>query len=588
MTDRPLESENALLIQQYVAEELDEEDARRLWERLEADPTLEDILFRQIMLDRSLREKYDPKRHMPRGHAITHSAFNHCDNSYDLPDPDELSRLAALSPSLPRNESVQNLPASKRKKPLKRTESDRLPILFRPFAFLFSSSRSTYRKEATPHVRGVLLTALVLGLFLTAIYWEFKPAASPKSVPFHATGQVRASVDVRWPEGVEALKPGQSVATDRIRFEEGLLELELKNGIRLALEGPIDFKINSAMRTFCGLGRLSASVPKEGKGFTVSTPFNDVTDLGTEFYLDVKDEKVQTHTITGLVSLGKLPNNTTKDLPEGKAFSIDTQGSMNDFPADASLFQDEKTVQKLFHAVQRRELSDWEKRLLSYRNDPGLVLLFDFEDAGSRIANRSVRPNHGGDGVLRGVRRSTGRWPNKGAVAFQSKGAAIDIRVPGEFQSLTLAASVRIDALDRFVHYLLAGNEGDRGAILWQLGSDGVLILAVRENADVPAVKYSSTPIFSQRHCGAWFHLTTVVDAENRTVSHYLDGKLVNVVTITKPIPIRIDEAGIGNGIRNARSAADCSFRGRIDEFMIFDRALSADEVFTYFNPPTP
>lgn len=64
----------------------------------------------------------------------------------------------------------------------------------------------------------------------------------------------------------------------------------LPNVGTVILEGPAEFKMLDPMRARLNSGRIKMHVTKPtGRGFVVETPYGEVTDLGTEFGLDVSD-----------------------------------------------------------------------------------------------------------------------------------------------------------------------------------------------------------------------------------------------------------------------------------------------------------
>lgn len=80
------------------------------------------------------------------------------------------------------------------------------------------------------------------------------------------------------------------------------------------VEAPTQFNVVSGKRVVLHNGRLSASVPADGVGFTVDTPEAEVVDFGTEFSVDVASETSEVHVFDGLVSNDTLPITTWRHL----------------------------------------------------------------------------------------------------------------------------------------------------------------------------------------------------------------------------------------------------------------------------------
>ncbi|MEM6504881.1 MAG: FecR domain-containing protein [Planctomycetota bacterium] len=92
------------------------------------------------------------------------------------------------------------------------------------------------------------------------------------------------SVDARWRDGrMASLSVPQGLRAGRHDLLEGLVELGLSKGVRVVLEAPATFELTEQNRVVLSNGRLVASVPPSGHGFTVVTPAAQIIDYGTEF-----------------------------------------------------------------------------------------------------------------------------------------------------------------------------------------------------------------------------------------------------------------------------------------------------------------
>src|SRR6059058_2486386 len=68
-----------------------------------------------------------------------------------------------------------------------------------------------------------------------------------------------------------------------------------------------------------------------------------------------------------------------------------------------------------------------------------------------------------------------GRWPDKHALEFRSVSDRVRLSVPGEFESLTLAAWVRVQGLDRQFNSLFMCDGFKAETLHWLIRKDGVL-----------------------------------------------------------------------------------------------------------------
>lgn len=112
-----------------------------------------------------------------------------------------------------------------------------------------------------------------------------------------------------------------------LRFDEGVVEISLNQGVRLVLEGPCECRLESGQRVRLGLGRLFAEVPAAGRGFAVLTPDGEIVDLGTRFGVEVaKERATELHVFDGLVTAA-LDESDAKaiEIRTGKAVALDAR-----------------------------------------------------------------------------------------------------------------------------------------------------------------------------------------------------------------------------------------------------------------------
>ena len=76
---------------------------------------------------------------------------------------------------------------------------------------------------------------------------------------------------------------GQSLAAGEISLLGGAVELTLRNGVVITLEGPADLDLGGEMEAFLHDGNVVVRMPKGTDGFRLKTTTADVLDLGTEF-----------------------------------------------------------------------------------------------------------------------------------------------------------------------------------------------------------------------------------------------------------------------------------------------------------------
>jgi hypothetical protein len=104
------------------------------------------------------------------------------------------------------------------------------------------------------------------------------------------------AVSPRTPLDVVAAQSGNLVAAahaevSSLHLDSGKAKLMLPKVGYVEAEGPADFALLGPMRARLNSGRIKMRVTEDtGRGFVVETPYGEVTDLGTEFGLDLTEQ----------------------------------------------------------------------------------------------------------------------------------------------------------------------------------------------------------------------------------------------------------------------------------------------------------
>jgi|GEM_PF-578011 len=275
------------------------------------------------------------------------------------------------------------------------------------------------------------------------------------------------------------------------------------------------------------------------------------------------------------------------DLPEGYDLSGTSQanaliGAITD-ARDAT----GATLEKFFAGtldevvVYRRALSDGEILYLAgYREDtgegdPSLVIYYTFDEVGDIVPDKSGK---GHDGVVVGDVSAAPEGILAGAGKF-ANGAYLDLDGPGfpaediPTSGMTLAAWINCE------------NTGDHHAIFNARASDQTWLVhpEARSNGEFRWLlrSYGGTTMFDIR-AGAvtwdeWLHFAGTYDKASAKATLYNNGELVAEMDVATPDDIAGDwglGARVGKNIDDARP-----FTGLMDEFRLFTRALSQDEI---------
>lgn len=396
-----------------------------------------------------------------------------------------------------------------------------------------------------------------------------------------AVAVLTRTVQAQWAEGSEAPHTGALLVPGELKLEAGLAQIEFFSGARVVLEGPAEFRLVSTNEGFCRLGRLTAEVPPQAQGFRVGTPQQDVVDRGTSFGVEVRAAGSEVHVFKGKVELHEK-DAKREDLGEGEATAVEG-GQRRRVAANAAVFVSAAELDQRVADAERRWRNGWRATGEKLNGDPSLIARFDFETAaGERSLPNVARSERGvRDGTVVGCGWVEGRWPGKRALEFRGVGDRVRLNLPGDFRSLTLAAWVRVNGLDRKFNSLLLTDGFDPGAVHWQIRSTGHLRLGVRGVGQSWHHDYDSPVVFTPERLGQWVYVAVTYNAAARRVTHYVDGRPVRGEATKAETPLRIGPAEIGNWTPGTRrdSTPIRNFSGRIDELSVYDRALSEDEI---------
>jgi len=141
------------------------------------------------------------------------------------------------------------------------------------------------------------------------------------------------TLNARWDSA--AFHEGMRLSTQSqpLWLREGMASIQFDNGSTVVLEGPAEFSILTDDQMQLRHGRLYASVPGPAVGFTVSTPYSKIIDLGTEFGVKTDPDGMEVHVMAGKTMLiSALARNTKNqcELQEGQAKAVTAGGQVED------------------------------------------------------------------------------------------------------------------------------------------------------------------------------------------------------------------------------------------------------------------
>ena len=440
--------------------------------------------------------------------------------------------------------------------------------------------------------------ALAAGVTLLAAGWWGSRLFHPnerKATMSQAVAMLGRVVDAQWNPSGEAPRLGAPLEPGWLRLKSGLAQIVFYSGARVVIEGPTELRLISPSEASCQSGRLIAEVPPQAKGFRVNTAQMNVTDLGTSFGLEARERRTELHVFKGRVEFQPVASPAKQNLKEGAGAVTENSGPTRFISANAPAFASLFDLQQRSSAAEVMRHEAWRAASSRLDEDPSLLVHFDFEPGNSpdwRLPNTSRRKGTAPDATIVGCPWAEGRWPEKHALEFRGVSDRVLLNVPGEYESLTLAAWVRVQGLDRQINSLFMSDGFEAGTVHWSIRGDGVLGLTAIGTEPGRYQICASPPVLTLDQFGLWVHLAVVIDGDARHVTHYLNGVPVGGNALTIPPPFRIGVAQLGNWNTREFPRNDPfmirNFSGAMDEFCLFQRALSGDEIHALHSAGKP
>lgn len=442
----------------------------------------------------------------------------------------------------------------------------------------------------------LLALAACVALLLTAAWWAYRAETGVrKGETSKAIAMLSRVADAVWQPAGEAPRLGGPLEPGWLQLRSGLAQIVFYSGARLVIEGPAELQLVSPGEVVCFSGRLIAEVPPPARGFQVRTPSLNVRDLGSVFGLEVGRRGTELHAFKGRVALQSPAAATTQNLLEGEGAIANGTTPLRMVPAGRARFASLFDLQNKSSAAAVLGHEQWRAAGTRLDEDPTLLVHFEFEPVDPldwRLPNSSKLRNATPDATIVGCQWTEGRWPDKRALEFRNVNDRLRLEVPGDYNALTLAVWLRVQGLDREINSLFMSDGIEEGTIHWSLRNDGVLGLTAIGDAPGRYQICTSPPALGLNQLGLWVHLAAVIDGDSKRVIHYLNGLPVGENMLRIAPPYRIGVAELGNW--NARGFPKNdpfmirNFSGAMDDFCLFSRALSGDEIHRLYSAGKP
>jgi hypothetical protein len=451
-------------------------------------------------------------------------------------------------------------------------------------------------------------------------------APSPSPQPF--VGRITGMVDCQWSDPATEAFNGASVPLGRTyALSSGLMEITYDTGAKVILQGPCTYEVESAAGGFLSVGKLTARVENEVVSsqlsvvseseirnqksetsnpqspipnpslptihyplFTVKTPTATVTDLGTEFGVEVsKEGHTTSHVFQGVVEVQPIARDGVQAravrLTENESALVEKDENSEGLTvrrgeADPASFVRTGQLPKYAEEVRLRPFRRWQAYSQELRRDPSLLAYYDFEPRQGEPAvlpNRAAKSGGSLDGVIENARWTAGRMPGKHALLFNGPVDCVRVNLPQKTDNLTLSAWVCVNLLmpEQLSSGLLMSDGWlTSGQVHWQLGNPDGHIGFSTIGCVFGSGNAVSPTVVGDQELRRWIQLVCVYDHAAQRVRFYAQGRHVVDIEYGMNVPICIGPACIANWDTEPRT-----FRGRIDELAIFGRPLPADEI---------
>lgn len=296
---------------------------------------------------------------------------------------------------------------------------------------------------------------------------------------------------------------------------------------------------------------------------------------------------------------GEIEQHTNNEaicpMKEGESMRWNANGHMEALPfASQSVADIEAALSQ--QRDERRTL--WQMHAETWKEDPRVVAYFPMvqPSTGERQLVDMSSPSHHGT-IVRAAQVAD-RWGHSQAAPdFAPMGSRVRVVIPEELHALTFYCWVKIDSLDRWYNSLFLTDGHELNEPHWQIMNDGRIFFSVKAHNDSGGndkqICYSPS-FWDPSLSGQWIQLATSFDSNTGQVVHYVNGRPISEVVVRDAMrvdKIRIGAASIGNWSepeRNDPHFAVRNLNGSIDEFILFNAALSAAEIDQLYQAGKP
>ncbi len=433
----------------------------------------------------------------------------------------------------------------------------------------------------------------------------------PEQEKIVSIARITGMVDCVWANTDDAPFHDRVVLGTKYMLKSGLMEITYYTGAKVILQGPCTYEVESPVGGYLSLGKLTARVesrsrlpsgtlptdsntsksrPADGTYFSVRTPTAVVTDLGTEFGVEVaKSGDTVSHVFVGKIrvkSVNWVSGNNGREVVLGVNESVRVEKSVADHTETPLVIRRgeckpgeyvrvEQMAAKV-KEVQERPLKafrQWQAFSKNLRNRDDLLAYYDFQrdaddprgENGCQIMRNRAKTGPKFDGLVWGTLRmgmAQGRCQGKQALQFDNQDDGVVINIPA-CKQLTLAAWINLDEVPTESSSLVMSDNVPPGMCHWQIGP----------GAEIGG---PSSPALIR---GQWLFVAVAYDCVVGTAEFYFNGEPCGDMSLNGRLPPMMAIGHATIGAWNHENRNERVLPGRMDELMIFQSALSASEI---------
>jgi len=443
----------------------------------------------------------------------------------------------------------------------------------------FPARPSGFRKIARVIWGASIAAALALLLTLSILYKRSNPAITEGIRGFaqlHTTAETLLSN--------QDMKHGDWLSAGKLSLKSGLVQLTFMNGANLVMEGSAELALVDHQTVRLESGKIWVQCPIKARGFRVITPNGrEIVDLGTEFGVEVKESgEMDVHVYDGEINVHSA----------GKEPEMVTEGS-------GLIWEDASTPAKLITADTSKFLTSHQinysrgksyQKIMAERKD--LLVYYDFSELTTAgrgafpVTNKASTTRGSYDPVVLGGMAVTGRFQEKNSfmVDYEGDGLELDLGDLPSSDFLTIVMWVKVDNGLENLGALLNSNGWEPGDMHFHVRNNGALLAGVN-GGDA----FESNPGVIQ--FGHWQMLAVSWNLKDKSAVLYCDGVPIpsyarsNYSKRTPGLRPSLGLCRIGSW-GNSPAASNHKRRdlkGRIDEVMVFDHALSEADIHNLY-----